>query len=82
MQKIIAEIARTLGRAVVAGVGVELARLASRALRKRLDPDDDEVHKKDPPAREQTPEELKAELERLKAENERLKTELTHRTPT
>ena len=71
MKGIIVEIGRTLGKAVLAGVGMELARLASLALRRRLDPKDDEEAAKEP-----TPEELKAENEKLKAELEKLKTEL------
>jgi cell division protein FtsB len=71
MKSIIVEIGRTLGKAVLAGVGVELARLASLALRKRLDPSDEQKAEKEP-----TPEELKAENEQLKAELEKLKTEL------
>jgi hypothetical protein len=73
MQKIIVEIGRTLGKAVLAGVGVELARLASLALRRRLDPQDPAAKDKEA---EPTPEELKAENEKLKAELEKLKTEL------
>ena len=71
MKGIIVEIGRTLGKAVLAGVGMELARLASLALRRRLDPHDEEEAAKEP-----TPEELKAENEKLKAELEKLKTEL------
>ncbi len=74
MKGIIVEIGRTLGKAVLAGVGMELARLASLALRKRLDPSDEEEAAKEP-----TPEELKAENEKLKAELEKLKTELSTR---
>ena len=74
MKGIIVEIGRTLGKAVLAGLGVELARLASLALRKRLDPADDEEAVK-----ELSPEELKAENEKLKAELEKLKTELSTR---
>lgn len=73
MKGIIVEIGRTLGKAVLAGVGVELARLASLALRKRLDPAEKEAAEKEP---EPTPAELKAENEKLKAELEKLKTEL------
>jgi cell division protein FtsB len=71
MKSIIVEIGRTLGKAVLAGVGMELARLASLALRKRLDPTDEEKADQEP-----SPEELKAENEKLKAELEKLKTEL------
>ena len=72
MKGIIVEIGRTLGKAVLAGVGMELARLASLALRRRLDPKDEE----EAASKEPTPEELKAENEKLKAELEKLKTEL------
>lgn len=74
MKGIIVEIGRTLGKAVLAGVGMELARLASLALRRRLDPKDDEAAAN--ASKEPTPEELKAENEKLKAELEKLKTEL------
>lgn len=73
MKNVIIEIGRTLGKAVLAGVGVELARLASLALRKRLDPSDEEKAAKE---REPTPEELKAENEKLKAELEKVRQEL------
>ena len=65
MNKIIAEIGRTLGRAVLAGVGVELARLASLALRKKLTPEEVAAEEK-----------KQAEEADLKAENEKLKAEL------
>lgn len=82
MQKIIVEIGRTLGKAVLAGLGVELARLASLHLRKRLDPSDPAA----PTAAERAadgeePEDLKAENEKLRAELEKLKIELAARTP-
>jgi hypothetical protein len=75
MKGIIIDIGRTLGKAVIAGVGLELARLASLALRRRLDPsEEDEAKKKDQKAT--TPEELRAENEKLKAELEKLRSEL------
>ena len=77
MEKIIVEIGRTLGKAVLAGLGVELARLASLALRKKLTPKE-EADKAAAKAAEDAEEEqdLKAENEKLKAELEKLKTEL------
>ena len=77
MEKIIVEIGRTLGKAVLAGLGVELARLASLALRKKLTPKE-EAEKAAAEAAEDAAEEkdLRAENEKLKAELARLRTEL------
>jgi hypothetical protein len=72
MGKIIVEIGRTLAKAVLAGVGVELARLVSVHMRKRLDPTDVEAPAEEPEGSE----ELKAENAKLKAEVDKLKTEL------
>jgi hypothetical protein len=77
MKGIIIDIGRTLGKAVIAGVGLELARLASLALRRRLDPsEEDEAKKKSDEKKAATPEELRAENEKLKAELEKLRSEL------
>ncbi len=67
MQKIIVEIGRTLGKALLAGFAVELARLASMHLRKKLDSTD--------PAStaDEAPDQLRAELQ---TENAQLKAEL------
>lgn len=72
MGRIIVDIGRTLAKAVLAGVGVELARLVSLHMRKRLDPGDPAA----PAAEEELPEDLKAENAKLRAEVEKLKSEL------
>lgn len=69
--KVVVEIVKTLGKAVIAGVGVELARVASSHVQKRFGPKKDD---KNPDA--MTPEELKKENERLRAEVEELKERL------
>jgi len=66
--KVVLEIVKTLGKAVIAGVGVELARVASAHVQKRFGPPKDEKKPED-----MTPEELKKENERLRAEVEELK---------
>lgn len=70
--KVLLEIAKTLGKAVIAGVGVELARVASGHVQKRFGPKKDDKKKPE----EMTPEELKKENERLRAEVEELKERL------
>ncbi len=69
--KVLLEIVKALGKAVVAGVGVELARVASGHVQKRFGPKKD-----DKKPEEMTPEELRKENERLRAEVEELKERL------
>ena len=69
--KVVIEIAKALGKAVIAGVGVELARVASGHVQKRFGPKKDDKKPED-----MTPEELRRENERLKAEVEELKDRL------
>ncbi|OGQ12998.1 MAG: hypothetical protein A2138_23875 [Deltaproteobacteria bacterium RBG_16_71_12] len=69
--KVLLEIVKALGKAVVAGVGVELARAASGHVQKRFGP-----KKEDKKPEEMTPEELRKENERLRAEVEELKERL------
>jgi hypothetical protein len=69
--KVVLEIGKALGKAVIAGVGVELARVASAHIQKRFGPKQDAKKPED-----MTPEELRAENERLRTENERLKRQL------
>ena len=69
--KVVLEIAKALGKAVIAGVGVELARVASGHVQKRFGPKKDDKKPED-----MTPEELRRENERLKAEVEALKERL------
>lgn len=71
--KVLLEIAKALGKAVIAGVGVELARVASGHVQKRFGPKTGKDEKK---PEEMTPEELKKENERLRAEVEELKERL------
>lgn len=66
--KVLLEIAKALGKAVIAGVGVELARVASGHVQKRFGPKKDDKEPED-----MTPEELRKENERLRAEVEELK---------
>lgn len=66
--RVLLEIAKALGKAVIAGVGVELARVASGHVQKRFGPKKDEKKPE-----EMTPEELRKENERLRAEVEELK---------
>ena len=60
--KVLLEIVKALGKAVVAGVGVELARAASGHVQKRFGP-----KKEDKKPEEMTPEELRKENERLRS---------------
>lgn len=69
--KVLLEIAKALGKAVIAGVGVELARVASGHVQKRFGPKKDDKKPK-----EMTPEELREENERLRAEVEDLKSRM------
>lgn len=73
--KVVLEIAKALGKAVIAGVGVELARVASGHVQKRFGPKKDDKKPED-----MTPEELRRENERLKAEVEALKERLDSST--
>ena len=63
MGKVIIDIARTLGKAILAGVGLELAKVASDQIRKKLGPKEQ---------KDETPEEenarLKAELAKAREE--------------
>jgi cell division protein FtsB len=61
---VIIDIGKTLAKAVIAGVGVELARLASGQMRKRLGVKEEEAEK------------LEADLEQIKRENAELKREI------
>jgi hypothetical protein len=73
--KVIVEVGRALGKAFIAGVGLEVARVAGMHLRKNLGPkdkDDDERDDKD---------KVREENERLKAEVTKLKEELAQRKP-
>ena len=67
--RVIVDIGKAIGKAVLAGVGLELAKVASDHLRKRLGPKDDGEKKK-------TPEEIEAENAKLREEVERLRSEL------
>ena len=64
MGSVIVEIGKALGKAVVAGVGLELARLASGHMRKRLGVKDEDEEKR------------QSEIEKMKRENEELRKEL------
>jgi hypothetical protein len=68
--KIVVEIGKALGKAVIAGVGLELARVASGHVKKRFGPKDDAKKKEEETL---TPEE---QLAKAKAENEELRAEL------
>ena len=73
--KIVVDVARTLGKAVLAGAGLELAKVASDHLRRRLGPKDP-PKEGEPEKDERTPEEIRAENARLKTELERVREEL------
>jgi len=68
--KVIADIARALGKAVLAGVGLELAKVASDHVKRRLGP-----KKADGDDADEEPD-LEAENQKLKAEIEKLRDEL------
>lgn len=81
--KVIVEIGRTLGKAVIAGIGVEIAKVAGTHLQKRLaakDRDKDAKGKHGKDGKDGVPveevESVKAENERLRAEIDRLREEL------
>lgn len=74
--KVLLEIVKALGKAVIAGVGVELARVASGHVQKRFGPKKDEKKPE-----EMTPEELRQDNERLRAEVEELKRAGTSTVP-
>lgn len=64
MGTVIIEVGKTLAKAVIAGVGVELARLASGHMRKRLG------------VKEEEQEKLEDEVEQIRRENAELKREI------
>lgn len=64
MGSVIIEVGKTLAKAVIAGVGVELARLASGHMRKKLG------------VKEEEQEKLEDEVEQIRRENEALKREI------
>ncbi len=64
MGTVIIEVGKTLAKAVIAGVGVELARLASGHMRKRLG------------VKEEEREKLEDEVEQIRRENAELKREI------
>lgn len=70
---VIVEVSKALAKAVVTGVGLELARVASQRVRRRLGVhDDDEVKKESDLQRvKRENAELRKELEALKAEREK-----------
>jgi len=65
VQGVVVEIVKTVGKALLAGVGVEIARVAGQHLNKRLGPN------------AQAQAQDKKDAERLKAENEALRTEVS-----
>ena len=68
--KVIADIARALGKAVLAGVGLELAKVASDHVKRRLGP------KKNGEGEAEEEPDLESENAKLKAEIEKLRDEL------
>lgn len=74
--KIIVEIGKALGKAVIAGVGLELARVASGHVRKRFGPKDDAKKNDEKKRDEQKPLTAEEQLAKVKAENEELRAEL------
>jgi hypothetical protein len=63
--KIVVTVGKLIGEALLAGVGLEIAKVTGEHLKKRLGPKD-----------AKTKEEVAAENEKLKAENSKLKEEL------
>lgn len=84
--KVIVEIGRTLGKAVIAGIGMELAKVAGTHLQKRLAakpaPKDAKAAKAGEPAesaedrRKDKESGADPDVDRVKAENERLRAEV------
>jgi hypothetical protein len=70
---VIVEVTKALAKAVVTGVGLELARVASQRVRRRLGVHDDEEAKAETDLQKAKREnaELRRELEALKAEREK-----------
>jgi hypothetical protein len=68
---VVVEVMKALGKAFVAGVGVEIAKVAGQHISKRLGPKGEK--KKD---ENKDSEELKAENERLREEVQKLRDEL------
>lgn len=64
MGGVLFEIGKAIGKAVIAGLGVELARVTSAHMRKKLGVKDDDVEK------------VESDLEKMKRENEALRREL------
>lgn len=75
--KIVLEIGKSVGKAVLAGIGLELAKVASDHVRRRLGPRD----AKKPLTPEEQLAEVKAENEALKAELARVKASAAAPTP-
>jgi cell division protein FtsB len=71
VSNVVVEIVKTMGKALIAGVGVELARVAGQHLSKRLGPK--QKPKDEEPKETET---LKQENERLRSEVQKLKDEL------
>jgi F0F1-type ATP synthase membrane subunit b/b' len=71
MQKLLVEIGKVVGKAFLAGVGMELARVASGAMKKRKAKVAADVDSAEP----DEDADVRAENERLKAELARLKAE-------
>lgn len=79
--KIVVEIGKTLGKAIITGVGLELARVASLKVRRRLG--EEEKPKTPPPVQTRTdatypdgPPQPSDELARARAQNAALREEL------
>lgn len=70
--KVVAEIGRTLGRAVIAGIGMEIAKVAGSHLQKRLAAKD----KAAPAGQGAEPEGGASDVEQVRAENDRLRAEV------
>ena len=76
MNRVVVEVGKTLAKAVLAGVGVELARVAAEHLRRHLGP---KKPSGAPAQAEATPEAIRDEVQKLRDELARLRAELATR---
>lgn len=75
--KVLLEVGKALGKAVIAGVGLELARAATGHVKKAVGPKDDKAPSKDAPPETPTPAPATADdVERIRRENALLREEL------
>jgi hypothetical protein len=71
--KIVVEVGKALGKAVVAGIGLELARVVSKAIKARFDNDHDDDDERKSQREPDTLEALRRENASLRAELDALR---------